>query len=117
MNRISKYAAHAFMDKKPFSNDNTKCFKITDSRFVMTLNGHMIARNKEGIIYLFRSFYLAATSTSKNRLNAILEVGNFKGRIITREDGWNFQNLHSLHSILMEYNTWKNIDEMIKETA
>lgn len=69
-NKISKAAAQAFIERRPFRRDNTEVVVTSTSCAVLKLHGHVIGENSEA-----RGMHLTmagwGTMTTAARLNAV----------------------------------------------
>lgn len=88
-NKISKAAAQAFIERRPFRRDNTEVVVTSPSFSVLKLHGTVIGENSEA-----RGLHLTmagwGTMTTAARLNAVMQALGRDARW-HREDGvWHY---------------------------
>lgn len=88
-NKISKAAAQAFIERRPFRRDNTEVVVTSPSCAVLKLHGHVIGENSAS-----RGMHLTmagwGTMTTVARLNAVMLALGLGSRWFRRNWTWHY---------------------------
>lgn len=88
-NKISKAAAQAFIERRPFRRDNTEVVVTSPSRAVLKSHGHVIGENSAS-----RGMHLTmagwGTMTTAARLNAVMPALGLGSRWFRKNWEWHY---------------------------
>lgn len=100
-NKISKAAAQAFIERRPFRQGNTKVVVTSPSCAVLELHGNVIGENSES-----RGIHLTmvgwGTMTTAARLNAVMLALGRDIRWYRKNGEWHYGDrvLENLHEVV-----------------
>lgn len=100
-NKISKAAAQAFIERRPFRRDNTEVVVTSPSNALLLLHGTVIGENSEarGVRLTMAGW---GTMTTAARLNAVMRALGLGIRWFRKNGEWHYGDrvLESLNEIV-----------------
>ena len=91
MRKISREASEAFWNEKDYTKSNTRVL-VFDTHVDFYLHGNMIATRSRLFDHLYINHCGWTTPTTKERLNAILNVGGYRNRVYQKDYSWYISN-------------------------